>query len=121
MFSSSQYFTFQMSLAPELKEIIEHMLAHDKPLLFMKGSPDTPKCGFSRQVCSILDSCKIDYDSFDILENDDIRQGLKIFSDWPTYPQLYSKGQLIGGLDIIRSIFEDGGAEGVRKAIENPA
>jgi len=69
-------------------------------MLFMKGDPNTPKCGFSRQTIDLLQSLNTDFGSFDILADEEIRQGLKTYSDWPTYPQLYVDGQLIGGLVI---------------------
>jgi len=77
-------------------------------MLFMKGNPDTPRCGFSRTICEILSNADIQFDSFDILEDNDIRQGLKSFSQWPTYPQLYVKGSLVGGLDIVQEMARDG-------------
>lgn len=70
-------------------------------LLFMKGSPQEPKCGFSKKTVALLRDHQIAFSSFDILSDDQVRQGLKKFSNWPTYPQLYVKGKLIGGLDIL--------------------
>lgn len=77
-------------------------------MLFMKGSPDAPRCGFSRSVVEILRSEDIPFSHFDILEDDDVRQGLKTFSDWPTYPQIYQNGSLVGGLDILKEMQESG-------------
>ncbi|XP_076166155.1 glutaredoxin 3 [Ptiloglossa arizonensis] len=77
-------------------------------MLFMKGNPTNPRCGFSRTIVSILDSYEADYQSFDILQDNDVREGLKKFSNWPTYPQLYVDGELIGGLDIVREMSETG-------------
>ncbi|KAI8587960.1 thioredoxin-like protein [Geranomyces variabilis] len=77
-------------------------------MLFMKGDPETPRCGFSRQITSLLKENNVDYKTFDILEDDEVRQGLKTFSSWPTYPQLYIKGELVGGLDIVREMIESG-------------
>lgn len=77
-------------------------------MLFMKGIPSSPKCGFSRQIVEILDSYNVSYDAFNILEDEEVRQGLKEYSDWPTYPQLYVEGDLVGGLDIVKEM-EDGG------------
>ncbi|KAH7980283.1 hypothetical protein HPB49_014464 [Dermacentor silvarum] len=71
-------------------------------MVFMKGSPDTPRCGFSRTLMDIFKKHKVTFDSFDILTDEDVRQGLKQYSNWPTYPQVYVKGTLIGGLDIIK-------------------
>lgn len=80
----------------------------DTVMLFMKGSPASPKCGFSRQICEILKQEDIAFASFDILTDEEVRSGLKVLSDWPTYPQLYVKGALVGGLDIIKEMKESG-------------
>ncbi len=77
----------------------------------MKGDPDNPKCGFSRTLMEILKETKVDFKTFDILRDEEVRQGLKKFSDWPTYPQVYVKGELIGGLDIIKELKEAGDLE----------
>lgn len=80
-------------------------------MLFMKGNPEQPRCGFSRTIVSILDGYKADYKTFDILQDNEIREGLKKFSNWPTYPQLYINGDLIGGLDIVKEMSESGELE----------
>jgi len=77
-------------------------------MLFMKGAPAAPKCGFSRQICEILKEHAIPFASFDILTDEDVRAGLKTYSDWPTYPQLYAKGELVGGLDIVKEMASTG-------------
>ncbi|CAF1427637.1 unnamed protein product [Rotaria magnacalcarata] len=77
-------------------------------ILFMKGSPTEPQCGFSRQACHILDENKIKYDYFDVLSDQNVREQLKVFSNWSTYPQLYIDGELIGGLDIMKQMIENG-------------
>ncbi|XP_011497150.1 PREDICTED: glutaredoxin 3 [Ceratosolen solmsi marchali] len=77
-------------------------------ILFIKGSRKTPCCGFSRAIINLLDQYKTDYETFNILEDDEIREGLKKYSNWPTYPQLYIKGELIGGLDIVKELCESG-------------
>ena len=77
-------------------------------MLFMKGSPDAPKCGFSRQIVEILTANNIPFASFDILTNEIIRAGLKTYSDWPTFPQLFVTGEFVGGLDIIKEIASGG-------------
>lgn len=77
-------------------------------MLFMKGSPDAPKCGFSRKTVEILKECGAKYGFFDILTDDEVRQGLKTFSNWPTFPQLYIKGELTGGIDVIKELQEEG-------------
>jgi len=77
-------------------------------MVFMKGNPSTPKCGFSKQLMEILEDTKITFNTFDILTDEEVRQGLKKFSNWPTFPQVYVKGELIGGLDIIKELVEAG-------------
>lgn len=84
-------------------------LTHSSPImLFMKGDPAAPKCGFSRQTVELLNSLNAKFGSFDILSDEAVRQGLKTFSNWPTYPQLYIKGELVGGLDILKELNESG-------------
>ncbi len=80
-------------------------------LLFMKGTPAMPMCGFSSQVVQILDHLGVRYSSVNVLENPEIRQGIKDFSQWPTIPQLYVRGEFIGGCDIVREMFQAGELE----------
>jgi len=80
------------------------LVASAKVMLFMKGSPDAPRCGFSRTAVELLRKEGIDFASFDILEDEAVRQGLKEFSNWPTYPQLYVDGKLVGGLDVMKEM-----------------
>ena len=77
-------------------------------VLFMKGTPLFPQCGFSNRAVSILDHCGVAYESVDVLQDQEIRQGIKAFSDWPTIPQLYVKGEFIGGSDIMMEMYEAG-------------
>ena len=77
-------------------------------MLFMKGTPQFPQCGFSSVVVQILDHLGVDYHSANVLESDELRNGIKTFSDWPTIPQLYVKGEFVGGCDIVREMFEQG-------------
>lgn len=77
-------------------------------MLFMKGTPQFPQCGFSSVVVQILDHLGVDYGAANVLESAEMRQGIKEFSDWPTIPQLYVKGEFVGGCDIIREMFEQG-------------
>jgi Grx4 family monothiol glutaredoxin len=91
-----------------LEERLVALTHQDKVMLFMKGDRHSPKCGFSRTMVGILNDEGIKYSTFDILEDDEVRQGLKAFSEWPTYPQLYVDGNLIGGLDIVQEMREDG-------------
>ncbi|KAF5300494.1 hypothetical protein FQA39_LY02293 [Lamprigera yunnana] len=83
---------------------LKKLINGHKIMLFMKGNRTTPRCGFSKQIINILNEAGVDYDTFDILTDEEVRQGLKTYSDWPTYPQLYVNGDLIGGLDIIKEI-----------------
>lgn len=91
-----------------LNERIKRMLAAQDVILFMKGSRTAPRCGFSAKVVAALDKTGVEYTTFDILGDEPIRQGLKEYSNWPTYPQLYYKGQLIGGCDIVLELAESG-------------
>jgi len=77
-------------------------------VLFMKGTPVFPQCGFSSVVARVLDHLQVDFESVNVLEDADIRQGIKDFSNWPTIPQLYVKGEFVGGCDIIKEMFESG-------------
>ena len=77
-------------------------------VLFMKGTPTFPQCGFSSVVAQVLAYLGVEYESVNVLESDDMRQGVKQFSNWPTIPQLYVKGEFVGGCDIIREMFEAG-------------
>lgn len=91
-----------------LDERLKNLIHRSKVMLFMKGLPSRPRCGFSRQICELLTEQKIEFDAFDILSDEDVRQGLKTYSDWPTYPQLYVDGELVGGLDIVKELIESG-------------
>lgn len=94
--------------AEELQQRL-HRLVHAAPcMLFIKGSSQEPRCGFSRQIVALLSQHNIQFSSFDILSDEEVRQGLKTFSNWPTYPQLYVNGELVGGLDIVREMAESG-------------
>ncbi len=92
----------------DFQAIIDENVKSNPVLLFMKGTPDFPQCGFSGQVVQILNYLGLDYESINVLENDGIRQGIKEYSDWPTIPQLYVKGEFIGGADIVREMFQAG-------------
>lgn len=91
-----------------LREKLERLIHTAPVMLFMKGSPAQAKCGFSRKIVEILQTNNIPFASFDILTDEEVRSGLKTYSDWPTYPQLYVKGTLIGGLDIVKEMAESG-------------
>jgi len=92
--------------AESMEERLKKLVSRDEVMLFMKGSPANPKCGFSKTITDILNGTGVKYGHFDILTNEEVRQGLKTFSNWPTFPQLYVKGQLIGGLDIVKELKE---------------
>jgi len=89
-----------------VKEYIEGEVNSNNIVLFMKGTPDFPQCGFSGQVVQILNYLGVDYKGVNVLADDDIRQGIKDYSDWPTVPQLYVKGEFVGGCDIVREMFQ---------------
>lgn len=93
--------------AEELDERLKKLTAAAPVMLFMKGSPSSPQCGFSRQMVAILREHQVRFGFFDILKDDSVRQGLKTFSDWPTFPQLYVNGEFQGGLDIIKESLEE--------------
>jgi monothiol glutaredoxin len=97
-----------MSLDPALRERLESIVRSDRVVVFMKGTPDAPQCGFSAQVVSILGRLVPTYGSFDVLSDREIREGIKEFSNWPTIPQLYVDGEFIGGCDIITDLHESG-------------
>lgn len=87
---------------------IEDVVKSSDVVLFMKGTPLFPQCGFSSRACAILDHCKVEFESVDVLQDMEIRQGIKAYSDWPTIPQLYVKGEFVGGSDIMMEMFEAG-------------
>ncbi|XP_030342264.1 glutaredoxin-3 [Strigops habroptila] len=94
--------------AQKLESRLKALINKAPVMLFMKGSKQVAKCGFSKQIVEIMNNTGIDYETFDILEDEEVRQGLKTYSNWPTYPQLYVKGELVGGLDIIKELKETG-------------
>ena len=92
----------------QVKEQIENSINNNDVCLFMKGSPEAPQCGFSMAVSNILKILEVKYQSVDVLKDQNIREGIKIYSEWPTIPQLYIKKEFIGGCDIIKEMFENG-------------
>ena len=88
------------------KKKINDLIETNEICLFMKGTPEVPQCGFSLAVSNVLKHLKVDFKGINVLENENLRQEIKIFSDWPTIPQLYIKGEFIGGCDIIKEMFE---------------
>ena len=91
-----------------LKKKINDELEKSEVCLFMKGSPDIPQCGFSLAVSNVLKHLDVNFKGINVLEDAELREGIKEFSDWPTIPQLYIKGEFIGGCDIIKEMFEKG-------------
>ncbi|KAB0800239.1 hypothetical protein PPYR_05994 [Photinus pyralis] len=91
-----------------LEARLKQLINKHKVMLFMKGDRNAPRCGFSKQIIAILNDTGVSYDTFDILTDEDVRQGLKTYSDWPTYPQLYVTGELVGGLDIVKEMLAAG-------------
>ena len=92
----------------EIKEKIESLINDNEVCLFMKGTPDAPQCGFSMAVSNMLKVLEVNFQGVNVLEDQNLRQGIKDFSDWPTIPQLYVKGEFIGGCDIVKDMFEKG-------------
>ena len=97
---------------PAVLSRIRDVVQGNDVVLFMKGTPTFPQCGFSSQVVQILDYLGVDYKGVNVLENADIRQGIKAYSNWPTIPQLYVKGEFVGGCDIVREMFQEGELQG---------
>jgi monothiol glutaredoxin len=98
-----------------IDQFIANEVKSNDVVLFMKGTPQFPMCGFSGQVVQILDYLGVPYKGLNVLENDELRQGVKEFSNWPTIPQLYVKGEFVGGCDIIREMFQAGELAGLLK------
>ena len=96
----------------DIRPWIENQVKTNDVVLFMKGTPGFPQCGFSGQVVQILDYLGVDYKGVNVLADDDLRQGIKDYSSWPTIPQLYVKGEFVGGCDIIRDMFQAGELQG---------
>ena len=91
-----------------VKNIINEEIKKNPVCLFMKGTPDVPQCGFSMAVSNVLKHLKVNFNGINVLEDESLRQGIKEYSDWPTIPQLYIKGEFVGGCDIVKEMFEKG-------------
>jgi len=91
-----------------VNEKIKDIINKNNIVLFMKGTPEAPQCGFSMTVSNILKHLKVKFEGVNVLESNEMRQGIKDFTDWPTIPQLYVKGEFVGGCDIIKEMFETG-------------
>ncbi|MEI9928204.1 MAG: Grx4 family monothiol glutaredoxin [Sphingomonas sp.] len=95
-------------MSDDVQERLKGLVETHDVLLFMKGSPLFPQCGFSSRAVAILNHLRVDFESFDVLQDQGVRQGIKAFSDWPTIPQLYVKGEFVGGSDIMMEMYESG-------------
>ena len=100
----------------EVKEKIQDLIDKNNVCLFMKGTPDSPQCGFSMAVSNMLKILEVNFKGVNVLENQNLREGIKIFSDWPTIPQLYIKKEFVGGCDIVKEMYESGE---LKKVLEN--
>ena len=98
-----------------INQFIDQQLKSSDVVLFMKGTPQFPQCGFSGQVVQILDYLGASYKGVNVLDSEELRQGIKAYSNWPTIPQLYVKGEFIGGCDIVREMFQAGELQGMLK------
>ena len=98
------------------EEIIKKFISENDVCLFMKGTPESPQCGFSMAVSNLLKHLNVKFKGINVLESEELRQGIKDYSDWPTIPQLYVKGEFIGGCDIVKEMFEKGD---LKKLFEN--
>ena len=92
----------------DINSVIDEQVKSNDVFLYMKGTPDFPMCGFSGRVVQILDYLGLDYKSANVLENQELREGIKAYANWPTIPQLYVKGEFVGGCDIVREMFQAG-------------
>ena len=104
-----------MNVQEQIKNIVEE----NSVMLFMKGSPDFPQCGFSGRLVQILQACGVEFASADVLSDDNIRQGIKDFSNWPTIPQLYINGEFVGGSDIVTEMYESGELQAKLETVAN--
>ena len=92
----------------QTNDLIKNEIDNNEVCLFMKGTPDAPQCGFSMAVSNILKILEVNFKGINVLENQNLREGIKVYSDWPTIPQLYVKNEFIGGCDIIKEMYENG-------------
>tara|TARA_B100000929_G_scaffold252752_1_gene213318 strand:- start:2793 stop:3116 length:324 start_codon:yes stop_codon:yes gene_type:complete len=100
----------------EINKKIKEIIDSNNIVLFMKGTPDAPQCGFSMAVSNILKNLKVNFEGVNVLASNELRQGIKDYTDWPTIPQLYVKGEFVGGCDIVKEMFEKGE---LKKLLEN--
>ena len=102
-----------------VQEQIKNVVEENSIMLFMKGSPDFPQCGFSGRLVQILQACGVQFASADVLSDDQIRQGIKDYSNWPTIPQLYVNGEFVGGSDIVTEMYESGELQAKLETVAN--
>ncbi|OGV76908.1 MAG: monothiol glutaredoxin, Grx4 family [Methylotenera sp. RIFCSPLOWO2_02_FULL_45_14] len=95
----------------DVQELIKNQVTSNPVVLYMKGSPKFPQCGFSNMATQILDACHAKYLAVDVLADQNIREGIKVYANWPTIPQLYINGEFVGGSDIMRTMYENGGLQ----------
>mgnify|MGYP001193973643 FL=1 len=100
----------------QTKDLINNEITNNEVCLFMKGTPDAPQCGFSMAVSNMLKILEVNYKGINVLENQSLREGIKEFSEWPTIPQIYVKGEFIGGCDIVKEMYENGELKKIFKA-----
>jgi monothiol glutaredoxin len=100
----------------QTKSLIQNHIDNNDICLFMKGTPDAPQCGFSMAVSNMLKLLEVNFQGVNVLEDQNLREGIKIFSDWPTIPQLYVKKEFVGGCDIVKEMYENGE---LKKVLEN--
>ena len=105
-----------MALSEPTKKRIESLIKSDRVVVFMKGNRRMPQCGFSAQVVQILDAHLPSYTTVDVLQDPEVRQGIKDFTNWPTIPQVYVNGEFVGGCDILTEMYQNGELEGVLEA-----
>ncbi len=92
----------------QIKNLIQNHIENNDVCLFMKGTPDAPQCGFSMAVSNMLKILEVNFKGINVLEDQSLREGIKVFSDWPTRPQLYVKNEFLGGCDIVKEMYENG-------------
>ena len=92
----------------QINDLIKNEIENNEVCLFMKGTPDAPQCGFSMATSNILKILEVNFKGINVLENQNLREGIKVFSDWPTIPQLYVKNEFIGGCDIVKEMYDSG-------------
>ena len=95
-------------MSDEIKNMIQNEIDNNEVCLFMKGTPDAPQCGFSMAVSNMLKILEVNFKGINVLENQELREGIKVFSDWPTIPQLYIKKEFVGGCDIVKEMYDNG-------------